>query len=203
MRLSWFGLGLFAGWLAFLGVATTRNMPKDLVAGAEWEFIESVMGEKSWLRQAQSFRAGSYIIAVPADSSNASLILWHKENGYPVVMADDATPRGRPADVVVADSRFKSITVRDKDADSVFDSYELATGLGADSLTFFDSNFNGSFDMRLDMAGSIAFVSIDSQWRRLTHREEGPFVDVDGYPRRVKMGDDGSWRWADATTPSP
>ena len=98
---------------------------------------------------------------------------------------------------MVVDSKFKTITVWDKNGNAVFDSYTVSTGITSNRVDFVDNTFNGIFDERLSCEPTAHLsVNLSSNWYDLVLTNGGHQVMHDGRLRRVDKTN-GTWHFID------
>lgn len=149
-----------------------------------------------WSYDAKVCHVGHYLVAAPADGSEAGLIV--SANRHPVLMiskgADGAEfdifskpdPRG---------DALPALSLQDRDGDGTFDfvSYATRDAAGHPTGTVTDGDLDGEADYRLLPNGADALARMNSEWCPLRSGKQGQEAFVNGKWGRARQ--DGKWHW--------
>jgi hypothetical protein len=177
--------------LAVTGCASGRCVEGDLTQGhPELAALTKTLPMSAWTKHAQLCQVGRYVIAVPADDTEPTVVL--SRDGHPVLWVQ------RGIGVSIFERAGESAAVKqilnlqDYNQDGVYDrlSYVTFDANGRPVTEFLDLNLDGEPDLKVLQGEKTWFARIDGRWMPV---ENGKVLMEDGKWKLVNW--DGQ-RWA-------
>ena len=175
------GLVLLLVLLALTGCASRRCIEGDLTQGhPELADLTRVFLASSWVKHAQVCQVGRYVVMVPANSPEPTIVL--SRDGHPVVWVQRGFGVSLFQRVGHSVALEHILNLQDFNEDGVYDrlSYMTYDASGRPFTEFIDLNLDGEPDLKVLQAEKSWFARIDGRWMPL---ENG----------KVLM-DDGNWK---------
>jgi len=184
VKLKWFSLGFITAVLILfaLGYAwnhrsenAVKNMPKE-----EQEMMLSIY---PWLKSAQGHLCGPFVLTTPAsqfEKAEAMISPYKLKTftSYPQMVVDEHT-------IFIIDSKNRMMSIRYLNTTGEFKSYDFNTG--SEGVTFFDSNLDGQFDVKLGPGPKNCSVYYDSRWLPVIFRNKRQYININGNEKEIKL----------------
>ncbi len=193
-RLVWFAIGFAVSWGIWSAISYFYTRPQDITQSWPQEIRDVVPPEMEWIKEAKARKIGQFVVAVPAESQNASAMLSPQPpSHFPQVVFLDEGPDGRIDCILVMDAKRRNFSI--DVADGMFKSFICTTRIGGESISYRDGNMDGEYDYRF-VPGKAGTIMVQGEWREYVQEGDTRYVDVDGRRTALKLID-GVWQVAD------